>query len=79
MGDRDFAYDKIIKNEKSESLSKEMQLYKDTFGTSQHLNRILFKDPKAMFEADFDVICNAPYSLLSSMVGKTGLTQRISQ
>jgi len=54
-----------------------MQLYRDAFTGSNLLNRVIFKDPKAMFEDDYEVLCEAPYSLLGSMAGLAELTQRI--
>lgn len=49
LGDRDFGFDKLITNEKSQTLCEEMKHYKNVFSGSKQLNRILFKDPKSMF------------------------------
>ena len=82
LGDHEFPYDKIIKNEQLESLRDEMREWKDW--QQGHLpatsrNRFLFQEGKKFFETPYSLRANVEGSLVHEMEDWTGIHDTLSE
>ena len=70
LGDHEFPFDRIIKNQQLASLQEEMREWRNWLNSKEGTtarNRFLFKENNKFFETPYGLRCNVERSLVSEM------------